>query len=77
MVLELKDKVGPLLPGAAPASTVLPSWRETLGQALVGLGWSAAQADDAVERLAVDNPDATDADVPGLLRQALAMLGRG
>lgn len=76
MVLELKDKVGPLT-GAAPAATTVPSWRDTLGEALVGLGWSAAQADDAVARLADENPDATDADVPGLLRQALAMLGRG
>jgi holliday junction DNA helicase RuvA len=76
MVLELKDKVGPLAaPGAAP--TVLPSWRDTLGQALVGLGFAPAQADEAVATLAERTPDATDADVPALLRAALALLGRG
>ncbi len=75
MVLELKDKVGPV--GAAvPLATTLPSWRDTLQQALVGLGWSASQADDAVARLADEHPDATDADVPALLRAALALLAR-
>ena len=75
MVLELKDRVGPL-GTAAPVPTTLQSWRDTLQQALVGLGWTAAQADDVVARLADDHPDATDADVPVLLRTALAMLGR-
>ncbi len=75
MVLELKDKVGPL-GAAAPARTTLPSWRDTLQQAVVGLGWSATQADDVVAALEQDNPDASDADVPALLRQALALLGR-
>jgi Holliday junction DNA helicase RuvA len=76
MVLELKDKVGPV---GAPAGTTAagpPSWRETLGAALVGLGFPPASADDAVARLAEQSPDATDADVPALLRSALALLGR-
>ncbi|MCW2778507.1 MAG: Holliday junction branch migration protein RuvA [Frankiales bacterium] len=75
MVLELKDKVGPLV-GSAPTPTTLPSWRETLAGAVVGLGWSQNQADDVVARLADEHPDATDADVPALLRAALALLGR-
>jgi Holliday junction DNA helicase RuvA len=75
MVLELKDKAG--VPGGATTPpTGAAGWRDTLAQALVGLGWSAAQADDAVARLAEAHPGAGDADVPMLLRQALAHLGR-
>ena len=74
MVLELKDKVVGTT-AAAPASAA-PGWRDTLAQALVGLGFPAAQADDAVVRLAADHPDAGDGDVPDLLRQGLALLGR-
>jgi Holliday junction DNA helicase RuvA len=75
MVLELKDKVGVL--GAAPVPAGTPvGWAETLSGALVGLGWPQAQADDTVGRLAQTHPAATDADVPALLREALAMLSR-
>jgi holliday junction DNA helicase RuvA len=74
MVLELKDKAG--LPGASAAPVVQGGWRDTLAQALVGLGWSSAQADDVVTTLAAEHPGATDADVPTLLRQALSQLGR-
>lgn len=76
LVLELRDKVG--LPGAAdepgrPAAVAEP-WRDQVGQALVGLGWSAKQADDAVEKV---SPLAGDgASVPALLKAALQVLGR-
>ena len=33
-------------------------WRDTLAQALVGLGWTAPQADEVVVRLAAGHPDA-------------------
>ena len=74
MVLELKDKVIGTA-AAAPAATQ-PGWRDTLSQALVGLGFPASQADEAVVRLAESHPEAGDADVPSLLREGLAMLGR-
>ncbi len=75
MVLELKDKVGPV--GAAAASAApAPGWRDSLGGALVGLGWSPADADATVARLAQEHPAAGDADVPALLREALALLSR-
>lgn len=74
MVLELKDKAG--LPGTGTVLAPQGSWRDTLSQALVGLGWSGAQADEVVTALAADHPAATEADVPMLLRQALARLGR-
>jgi Holliday junction DNA helicase RuvA len=74
MVLELKDKVGVV--GPAPAPVPRDGWGETLADALVGLGWPQAQAQDTVGRLAEAHPDAADADVPVLLREALAMLSR-
>ena len=74
MVLELKDKAG--LPGVSASVPAQTGWRDTLSQALVGLGWSSAQADEVVSGLAAEHPAATDADVPALLRSALAQLGR-
>jgi Holliday junction DNA helicase RuvA len=79
MVLELKDKAGALPRGAAaaPGSGAAPAWRETLAQALTGLGWSPSQADGAVAALAERHPGAGPSDVPALLREALAVLGSG
>jgi Holliday junction DNA helicase RuvA len=76
MVLELKDKAG--LPGVGTSLPPgqAPGWRDTLSSALVGLGWSGAQADEVVVRLAAEHPDAGEPDVPRLLREALAQLGR-
>ena len=76
MVLELKDKAG--APGAVPvvARSAAPGWRDTLVQALVGLGWTAPQAEDAVARLAEAHPAAGPDDVPALLREALSHLGK-
>jgi Holliday junction DNA helicase RuvA len=73
MVLELKDKLG--LPGASSVVGA-PSWRDTLADALTGLGWSQAQADEVVVGLAAEHPGASDADVPALLKQALARMAR-
>lgn len=74
MVLELKDKAG--LPTAGSPTPVRTGWRDTLTQALVGLGWSGPQVDEVVVRLAAEHPAAGEAEVPTLLREALAMLGR-
>lgn len=76
MVLELKDKAGGA--GHPPAGTAAPGprWRELLMQALVGLGWSSAQAEEVVGQLARAHPEAGEDDVPALLRQALGRLGR-
>jgi len=76
MVLELKDKAGAVPRGAAPAAGG-PAWRETLVQALTGLGWSAPQAESVVGVLAERHPAAGAGDVPALLREALAVLGSG
>lgn len=83
LVLELRDKIGALpgeagAPGGAAAGgAVRPpgaAWREQVREALVGLGWSAKQADDALGRIADDlgpNPPVAEA-----LRAALRELGR-
>jgi Holliday junction DNA helicase RuvA len=76
MVLELKDKAQLPGGGSSAAVSAADGWRDTLAQALVGLGWSAQQADEVVVRLAAEHPAAGEADVPGLLREALAQLGR-
>ena len=77
IILELRDRLGaPLGCGgtthAAPA-TAAP-WRDQVAQGLVGLGWSAREADSAVDAVA---PEAGDSpDIGELLRAALRTLSR-
>jgi Holliday junction DNA helicase RuvA len=77
MVLELRDKIGSVAPsGAGGAAAPFGSgavWRDQVTEALVGLGWSAKQAEDAVGRVA-DGVGA-DPDVSEMLRAALRQLG--
>ncbi len=78
IILELKDRIGvPRGTGAARlAPTVAPeeAWRGQVLDGLVGLGWTAKEADRAVEAVA---PDAGDApDVAALLRAALRSLSK-
>ncbi|MDX6227631.1 MAG: holliday junction helicase RuvA [Frankiales bacterium] len=81
IVIELKDKV--LALGVLPSSVVPtagdlspePEWRPQVRAALVGLGYSAREADQAVEVIAADEAAAT-ADVTALLRAALRTLSR-
>jgi holliday junction DNA helicase RuvA len=78
MVLELKDKAlaAGAVAGAVAVPAAGPAWKDTLVQALVGLGWTAPQSDAAVTALAERHPGAGPDDVPALLREALATLGR-
>lgn len=78
IVLELRDKLG-MPSGAAGVGTAVPAvgataWRDQVAEALVGLGYSAKQADDAVSRAAEAAP--AGADVSAMLRAALRELGR-
>ncbi|MET0967304.1 MAG: Holliday junction branch migration protein RuvA [Nakamurella sp.] len=81
LVLELQDKVGKLAVtgSAGPVGVVsgLP-WQDKLSDALVGLGFTSKQADDATSAVAADTADqaVVDGDVGVLLRRALALLGR-
>jgi Holliday junction DNA helicase RuvA len=80
IILELKDRIGtPSSSGAtaARARTAEP-WRDQVRQGLVGLGWSAKDADRAIEAVAdqvatSSTPDGSP-DVAALLRAALRAL---
>ncbi len=79
LVLELRDKLGALAGSSDGASIGHQRmdgepWREQVREALVGLGWTVRQADDALDRVA---PQAADgASVSAMLRSALRELGR-
>jgi Holliday junction DNA helicase RuvA len=78
IVLELKDRIGP--PGASettgrtPAAGGTQQWRDQVHQALLGLGWSARDAETAVGAVA-DQAGAAP-DVSALLRAALRTLAK-
>ncbi|MDQ1288493.1 MAG: holliday junction helicase RuvA [Actinomycetota bacterium] len=73
IVLELTDRLG--APSSAPVDRPplggSPAWREQVVEALVGLGWSAKQAGEAVDAVSGEGGD-----VPAILRAALRHLGR-
>lgn len=78
IILELKDRIG--APTSGRAATALPTtspeqaWREQVHGGLIGLGWSAKEADRAVDAVA---PEAGNApDVGALLRAALRTLSK-
>jgi len=81
IILELKDRLG--APGdlagrgdgAGPARRAEPSWRDQVASGLVNLGWSARDADAAVDAVEADSGDQTP-DVATALRAALRKLSR-
>jgi Holliday junction DNA helicase RuvA len=84
IVLELKDRLGAVR-GASAVGTgeqvsSTASWREPLHAALLGLGWSAREADEAVAKTAPLADDAVavgdEPDIALLLRSALRSLSR-
>lgn len=75
IVLELRDRIGPMSGGGMPSlAGAAAADRDQVADALVGLGWSAKAASDAVATVAA-RPDAPS-DVAALLRAALRELGR-
>lgn len=78
LVLELKDKIGPVdeLPTAAGEPAHRPvAWRDQVQQGLMALGWSAKDSQLAVKKLD-GQVDGEPADVPTLLKQAIRLLGK-
>ena len=82
IILELRDRIGP--PGAMasrPAGVaVLAGWQEQVHGGLVGLGWSAKEADKAIAAVAPEAQSSIDEgsspDVARLLRLALQTLSK-
>ena len=73
IILELKDRVGSPTGGRSAAGPATAAgWREQVTDGLVGLGYSAKDAEKAVDAVAVSEPDGTD--VGALLRAALQTL---
>lgn len=72
MVLELRDKVGGLAAGAAPALNG-HAVRGPVVEALVGLGFAVKQAEEATDRVLAGEHDATTSSA---LRAALSLLGK-
>lgn len=81
IVLELKDRIGAVPSG--PISLPAPreaAWRDQVGSALTGLGWSAREVEQALGAVAPDADDALAAgeepDIAVLLKSALRLLSR-
>jgi len=75
LVLELRDRIGPVLGGDTPGGVLVGEWQDQVRQGVLALGWSAAQAEQAVSAVA-ETVDGEVPAVPVLLRQAIRMLGR-
>jgi holliday junction DNA helicase RuvA len=73
LVLELRDKIGPVGTSAALTSVNGHSVRSPVVEALVGLGFAAKQAEEATDKvLAADDEASTST----ALRSALSLLGK-
>ena len=78
IILELRDRLGAPVSGANAATRTGVAvsgapWRDQVHQGLTGLGWSAKEAERAVDEVA-DQADGPTPDVGALLRAALQML---
>jgi holliday junction DNA helicase RuvA len=82
LVLELKDRLGPPLSGAdlrtadRGGGRAATGWDGQVHSALLGLGWSVRDADEAVSAIAPMAAQEPVPDVGALLRAALQTLSR-
>jgi Holliday junction DNA helicase RuvA len=78
LLLELKDRLGaPVGTGAVRVAAARPAgWDEQLHAALLGLGYAAREADEAVAAVTPQAEAAAEPDVGALLRSALQSLNR-
>jgi Holliday junction DNA helicase RuvA len=75
IILELKDRIGVSAAASDGGVPLLAEpWRDQVLQGLVGLGWSAKDADKAIDAVAVRAGGQPD--VAALLRAALQTLSR-
>jgi Holliday junction DNA helicase RuvA len=73
LVLELRDKIGPVMPGGGLIGISGHAVRAPVVEALVGLGFAAKQAEEATDKVLATEPDAT---TQTALRSALSLLGK-
>jgi holliday junction DNA helicase RuvA len=73
LVLELRDKIGPVGTSAALTSVNGHSVRSPVVEALVGLGFAAKQAEEATDKVLASDDGATTSTA---LRSALSLLGK-
>jgi Holliday junction DNA helicase RuvA len=80
LILELRDRIGPVVGSGGGATLSLPvggiTWQDQVRQALIGLGWTAGQADQAVSLVSADLNGEPAPGVPVLLKRAIQLLGR-
>ena len=77
-VLELKDKVNDLTLSAKVANTAKSHWRTQLQSALIGLGFTARDAEATIDSVASDlGAKIDETDISQLLKLALQNRGRG
>ncbi|HET7684325.1 MAG TPA: Holliday junction branch migration protein RuvA [Marmoricola sp.] len=79
IILELRDRVGSPTGAAAQAPVAggtANGWQAQVQAGLVGLGWSAREADQAVAAVAPEAAETATPDVARLLRSALRSLSR-
>jgi Holliday junction DNA helicase RuvA len=80
LVLELRDRIGSIVSSSTGETMSLPvagiSWADQVRQALVGLGWTAGQADQAVGIVSAELNGEPAPAVPVLLKRAIQVLGR-
>jgi holliday junction DNA helicase RuvA len=80
IVLELKDRIGAptgaTLPRTTAGATQAAPWRAQVQAGLVGLGWSAKEAEKAVDVVAPQAEGDGEPDVAALLRAALRSLSK-
>jgi holliday junction DNA helicase RuvA len=75
LILELRDRIGPVSVSVTAPGRPDTAWTDQVRQALVGLGWTASQAEQAVAAVAESVEEPTPP-VPVLLKQAIRLLGR-
>jgi holliday junction DNA helicase RuvA len=80
IILELKDRIGPSAGAGvhrvAVGAPAVETWRTQVHGGLVGLGWSAKEADRAVEAVEPEAVRTSEPDVAALLRAALRSLSK-